>query len=311
VLGLPMVPARLRGWQRAPDGLAGMRDRPPSGSASMVLPGRPGQPGMARRVSWSPATRAADPRSRRSRCTRPCGSDSCSRCPPGRVLIVAARTRARQGNAEIWSADGQLERSGLIGDAVGHVLTTGSGATWAGYFDEAISGSGPQVHGLARFTSGLEPDWLYPNGELPPVDDCYALNVSGETAYCCPYTDFHLIAVAGGRGRDLGPVPVRGSSRLLTDGDRVVLASGYGPDYDLITPLRITAGGIAPDGPPGRLVLPDGLEIPGPGPAAVVRTSTSSPAPAAGTRSAWTTSPAANGHALLPRYRSSRARTEH
>ena len=86
--------------------------------------------------------------------------------------------------------------------------------------------------------------------------------MTGETAYCCPYTDFHLIAVTAGQGRDLGPVPVRGAARLLADGNRAALIGGYGPDYDLITPLRITASGIIPDGPPSRMVLPDGLEIP-------------------------------------------------
>jgi hypothetical protein len=62
--------------------------------------------------------------------------------PGGQVLIVAARTPPGQDNAEIWSGDGRLERSGLIGDAVEHVLTTASGKIWAGYFGEAIGGSG-------------------------------------------------------------------------------------------------------------------------------------------------------------------------
>jgi hypothetical protein len=253
VLALPMVPVRLRGYVRSPDGLAGIRE---PAAAGVGFDG----------AAWA-AWRAEDGRagvvvtshqgngpSLRVRFVQPLLG--------GRVLIAAARARPGQDNAEIWSGDGQLERSGLIGDAVEHLLTTASGAIWAGYFDEAMAGPGPESYGLARFTSGLEPDWLYPSGELPPVFDCYALNVAGETAYCCPYTDFHLIAVTAGHGRDLDPVPVRGSSRLLTDGNRVVLAGGYGPAYDLITPLRITAGGIALDGPPSRLVLPDGLEIP-------------------------------------------------
>jgi hypothetical protein len=75
----------------------------------------------------------------------------------------------------------------------------------AGYFDEAMGGSGPQGHGLARFTPDLSPDWLYPVGAgLPPVCDCYTLNVHAERAYICPYTDFHLISVADGEATDLG-----------------------------------------------------------------------------------------------------------
>jgi hypothetical protein len=119
-----------------------------------------------------------------------------------------------------------------------------------------MGGRGPEGHGLARFTPGLEPEWLYPYGELPPIADCYALNVAGGTAYCCPYTHFYLIAVTGGHARDIGPVPTRGATCLLVDGDRAALIGGYGPEYDLVSPLRITASGIEPDGPlhprPGR-----------------------------------------------------------
>ncbi|HYX62458.1 MAG TPA: hypothetical protein VE888_25960 [Streptosporangiaceae bacterium] len=262
MLALPMVPVRLRGYVRSPDGLAGIREPAAAGvgfdgaawAAWRAEDGRAGVVVTSHQGNGPAAAQIEVPTSLRVRFVQPLLG--------GRVLIAAARARPGQDNAEIWSGDGQLERSGLIGDAVEHLLTTASGAIWAGYFDEAMAGPGPESYGLARFTSGLEPDWLYPRGELPPVFDCYALNVAGETAYCCPYTDFHLIAVTAGHGRDLDPVPVRGSSRLLTDGNRVVLAGGYGPAYDLITPLRITAGGIALDGPPSRLVLPDGLEIP-------------------------------------------------
>jgi hypothetical protein len=125
-----------------------------------------------------------------------------------------------------------------------------------------MGGRGPGGHGLARFTPGLEPGWLHPYGELPPTAGCYALNVAGETACCCPCTHFHLIAVTGGRARDPGPGPTRGAACLLVDGDRAALIGGYGPEYDLVSPLRITAGGREPDGPPSRMVLPDGLEIP-------------------------------------------------
>ena len=262
VLALPMRPVRLRGYLQAPGYLA--RPREPvatgvgfDGAAWAAWPAADGQPGVlvtSHRGSGPPDARIQVPTSLRVWFVQP--------LPAGRILIVQARTPRGQANAEIWGHDGVVERSGLFGDAIEHVLTTASGAIWAGYFDEAMGGSGPEGHGLARFTPGLEPDWLYPHGGLPAIADCYALNVAGETAYCCPYTDFHLIAVTGGRATDLGPVPARGATRLLVDGDRAALIGGYGPEYDLITPLRIAASGIEPDGPPSRMVLPDGLEIP-------------------------------------------------
>ncbi len=70
--------------------------------------------------------------------------------PGGKVLLVSARTRGSD-NAEVWDGNGQREHAGLIGDAVEHLLTTPSGAIWAGYFDEGIYGPTPAAHGLARF----------------------------------------------------------------------------------------------------------------------------------------------------------------
>jgi hypothetical protein len=262
VLALPMRPVRLHGHLQAPHYLAWPQQPVATGvgfdgAAWAAWPARDGQPAVlvtSHQGSGPPAAQVQVPTSLRVSFVQP--------LPAGRILIVRARTSVGQANAEIWAGDGVLERSGLIGDAIEHVLTTGSGAIWAGYFDEAIGGSGPEGHGLARFTPDLEPEWLYPHGDLTPVADCYTLNVAGETACCCPYTDFHLITVTGGRARDLGPVPRRGATRLLVDGDRAALIGGYGPEYDLITPLQITPSGVISCGPKRRLVQPDGMEVP-------------------------------------------------
>lgn len=84
---------------------------------------------------------------------------------------------------------------------------------------------------------------------MPTIDDCYALNVSGETAAISAYTAFRLITVNGDQARSHGPLPVHGASRLLAAGERAVLIGGYGPEYDLITPLQVTPAGIIQDGP--------------------------------------------------------------
>jgi hypothetical protein len=131
----------------------------------------------------------------------------------------------------------------------------------AGYFDEAMGGSGPQGHGLARFTPDLSPDWLYPVGAgLPPVFDCYTLNVHAERAYICPYTDFHLISVADGEATDLGAAPYRSAHGLLMRGGEGAFLGGWGPEYDLVTPIRLTREGVEVFGSQCRIVLPDGIE---------------------------------------------------
>ncbi|MFE9656993.1 hypothetical protein [Micromonospora sp. NPDC006431] len=165
--------------------------------------------------------------------------------PGGRILLV--RSRNRDGaNAEVWTPDGHREHQGDLGDAIAHVLTTPGGAIWAGYFDEAMAGSGPQIHGLARFTTDLELDWLYPQRPaMPEIFDCYALNLADETAWICAYTQFHLVSVTGDTPTDHGRAPYRGAHALLTDGTIGALVRGYGPEYDLVgsVPDRCRSGG--------------------------------------------------------------------
>jgi hypothetical protein len=64
---------------------------------------------------------------------------------------AAASSAACPGCGAVWDGNGQLEHAGLIGDAAEHLLTTPSGAIWAGYFDEGIYGPTPAAHGLVRF----------------------------------------------------------------------------------------------------------------------------------------------------------------
>ncbi|WP_144420399.1 MULTISPECIES: hypothetical protein [Micromonospora] len=181
--------------------------------------------------------------------------------PGDRILLVRARNHGGV-NAEVWTCDGHRERHGDLGDAIAHVLTTPAGAIWAGYFDEAMAGSGPQTHGLARFTAALEPDWLYPQRPaMPEIFDCYALNLAEETAWTCAYTPFHLVSVTADTPTDHGRAPYRGAHALLTNGVTGAFLSGYGPEYDLVTPFQTEAATVTAAGEQIRLVLPDGMEI--------------------------------------------------
>jgi hypothetical protein len=181
---------------------------------------------------------------------------------PGNMILIASARTPGTDNAEVWDSNNHLEHAGLIGDAIKHLLTTPSGAIWAGYFDEGIFGTMPSAHGLIRFTPNLAIDWAYPQLEMPTIDDCYALNVGGETASIGAYSAFRLITVDGDHARNHGPLPIRGASKLLIAGERAALIGGYGPEYDLITPLQIAPSGVISCGPKRRLVQPDGLEVP-------------------------------------------------
>ncbi|MGH3664432.1 MAG: hypothetical protein ACRDT8_06885 [Micromonosporaceae bacterium] len=259
VIQLPVTPLRHHGylapadrwtWDGEPDAV-GVAD---DGTAYVVWPSL--RPSNAKSATVHPSADGASEAVRLETELRPSFVQPLGQ---GRILLAAARTRG-EPNAEVWTFAGELVTRGQLGDAIEHCLTTASGKLWVGYFDEALSGEGPQSHGLARFTADFGVDWLYPFQELPPIVDCYALNVDGETAHCYAYTDFHIVSISDADAADHGPAPKRSASRLLVAGDRAVLIGGSRAEYDLVTPLRIDTDGIHLDGQQRRLVLPDGLE---------------------------------------------------
>jgi hypothetical protein len=257
VLALPLVRLRVHGQLRAPDSLARSPWRPVAVGVSSEGLALAAWPAAGARMSMVVTCHSG------SRQTSPAlevatslPADFVQPLPDGRTLLVASWGRGR-ANAQIWTADGRCELRTSAGDAVEEVLSTAAGAVWIGYFDEAFR------PGLARFSSTMELQWVYPHDARPLLDDCEALNVAGETAHCCAYAVFHLISVTGNLTRDHGPAPVRGAEMLLVDADRGAFIGGYGAEHDLITPVRITQDGVEPTGRPRRLVLPDGQDIRG------------------------------------------------
>jgi hypothetical protein len=181
--------------------------------------------------------------------------------PDQRILLAAARAKSAAANAEVWTSGGELVHRGNLGDAIEDLLTTPSGRIWAGYFDEAMGGQCPEGHGLARFRADLSTEWLYPtDAGLPYIADCYALNVEEETAYFCPYTEFHILSATGEKVTDWGPSPYRSAHNLLRSGPRLALLSGWGPEYDVVTLLRIDRDEVRREAGQCRLVMPDGVE---------------------------------------------------
>ncbi|MBF9131407.1 hypothetical protein I0C86_20930 [Plantactinospora sp. S1510] len=182
--------------------------------------------------------------------------------PEGRVVLAAARARHGTPNGEVWTRDGVLKHRGNLGDAIEELQTTPSGKVWAGYFDEgALGGAGPEGHGLARFNQDLTVDWLYPRGAgLPYISDCYTLNLHGETAHFCPYTDFHIQSASGDKVTDWGASAYQFADSMLVSGADRALLRGSGSEYDVVTLLRIDRDGVRRVGGQCRIVLPDGIE---------------------------------------------------
>lgn len=190
--------------------------------------------------------------------------------PDDRFLVVGARNRWSAAgvhhNARVVDPAGDVVRTGLFGDGVGHVATTPTGHTWVGYFDEGVYGNfgwggpGPVpvgAPGLLRFDRDLERAWAFPeDGEFDAIDDCYALNVAGETAWACYYSDFPVVRVDGDRLSGWTN-EVEGARAVITDGTRCALVGGYGSEHDLVRIGELTDDGRFEVRHRKRLALPD------------------------------------------------------
>jgi hypothetical protein len=172
--------------------------------------------------------------------------------PDERVLAVAARCRWRPDgpdhNAIIYDPDGRAIVEGTVGDGVHHVFVSDSGHVWVGYFDEGVygnngwgdAGSPPPLGapGLVRYSPDLEPDWHYPadaRQSWGAISDCYALNIDGDTAWACYYTDFPVVRIEAGTVTGWRNSIARGVHALAIADETIAMCGGYGPNHDVLT----------------------------------------------------------------------------
>lgn len=294
VLRLPVVPLRLRGSVRSPeaeDVLVSVGVGP-DGEAVAVW-ATPAEKALLRSVTtregwaWFPNSTPPSPVS--ARITRhapdliasialrdvPIAHPNVQPLPGDRILLVGTRCYWRaegpEHNAFIIDPEGAVEAQGTFGDGISSVLTTPTGDSWVGYFDEGVFGNygwgapdGPEPIGscgIARWNSDLENVWRYPYDQvLGSVDDCYALNVDGETAWACYYSDFPIVRIHDGHVSGWLN-EVGGASCLVTDGTHAALLGGYGPDRDRIVGGTLTEETFDAEGQ-ARLVLNDGTDLP-------------------------------------------------
>lgn len=261
MLALPVVPLRREGYLEFPPDSMRMEHSVTAAVTSGVGPdGELLAYYAGRSDSWGAVTRASRAGGESTTIEvhdAPANVRFVQPLPDGGFLLSASRqSDSSEVTCRVYDAQGVAVASGSLGDAVIEVLSTPSGEIWVGYFDE-------NPRGVARFTHDLHLLWSTAKG-MPNHFDCYALNVDREVATTCAYTAFHLTQIEGDTWKDLGPSPQRGARALLIDGDKAVLVGGYGAEYDVLTPVRVSGDGVQLAGELRRLVMPDGLEVTGP-----------------------------------------------
>lgn len=199
--------------------------------------------------------------------------------PDGRLLVADVRCeltdRGATPNAFVYDDAGRQTAEGVLGDGINHLLTTGAGDIWVGYFDEGVFGNlgwGGQTEplgacGIARFDDALEQVWTYPSGtQAPPVDDCYALNVIDTQVWACYYSDFPVARITGD-GVRTWTNEVDGASAIVADDTRVALFGGYPGYRDRLVLGTVTGDRFEPQ-LTTRLTLPGGEPVTGARPVA-------------------------------------------
>jgi hypothetical protein len=156
--------------------------------------------------------------------------------PGGRWLLVESRLgKDRAPNADIFDEQGNLLSSILVGDGIEHVQATSAGEIWVGYFDEGVyCGSTLEHSGLVCLVEKGQPCLQYwPDiaelKGLPPIDDCYALNVSGEDeVWVDYYSNFPLVRL---RDKKLSHSwldwPAKAVRAFAVHGDRLLMTPAY------------------------------------------------------------------------------------
>jgi hypothetical protein len=174
----------------------------------------------------------------------------------GRWLLVEVRAESDSTqNAAVHDAQGRLISTFHAGDGIEWVQTTEAGRIWIGYFDEGIfSRVGLGNAGLACLDAEgqvlFRHDALAEPGGVPPIADCYALNVaSDEDVWAYYYKEFPLLRLRRGTVAGMWTnIPVAGASAFGVHGDRVLFVGSHRRKraLHLLTLLEMRAFALTP-----------------------------------------------------------------
>ncbi|MGA5872735.1 hypothetical protein [Streptomyces cinereoruber] len=164
------------------------------------------------------------------------------RLPDGGFVVASARDRRgdEKNQVQVFDALGRETWTFPVGDAIEHLLVDEAGDLWVGHFDE-------NPLGIRRWSATGRIRWA--SGDVPGagwIMDCYALNVSGTSAWACPYTDFPLLEIRPGEPVRVRTNTVRGAKAVAVHGGRVAFFGGYAGERDRIAYGELTESSVEP-----------------------------------------------------------------
>jgi hypothetical protein len=156
------------------------------------------------------------------------------------VLLVASRAYGGlERNAHLWSRDGHLVASFSLGDGIEDVQVSASSEIWVSYFDEGVFSDRGEP-GLACFDKAGHRTFAYTDvvdrNEVPPIDDCYALNVvSSDEVWLYYYSAFPLVRLVDKQLAGIWPRAPGLGAHAFAVGERTVIFAGDYGDRSAIT----------------------------------------------------------------------------
>ena len=158
--------------------------------------------------------------------------------PDGRWLI--ADTNARdEPNGRLFTPDGALLARLHLGDAIEYLGVDLADRVWVGWFDEGIFGNMDRFPGTIDRTAVIAACFTadgatFQVGPVPDdagfLADVYAMTVTEDGAWVCPYTEFPLLHLRPGQPVRWWRNELSGVNAIGTDGRYALLAGGYGDD---------------------------------------------------------------------------------
>ena len=175
----------------------------------------------------------------------------------GRWLVVNSGTQ-EDCNARVLSPDGATLARFKLGYGVNHLGIDASDVVWVGWTDEGIFGNGdwavpglewpPSSYGVACFDPNgrflPRPEWPDAAGDIA---HCYALNVSGQCAWACPYTEFPLVCFDKFKPDRWWRSKLGGPVAIAMNETHVLVAGGYTEHANRLTLVTLGEAGRGED----------------------------------------------------------------